>query len=127
MSPWVVYCLLLIAIAGIGAYFIPANIFNIDENEVRRQKEMGEQNELLRGKIFSSLHILERAREHIRRLDGKKAKIAALTADGARPRQKTHAGQGAIAGGGEDAANAALRIARIDSVLAATSRRGRDG
>ncbi|NLW29840.1 MAG: M23 family metallopeptidase [Fibrobacter sp.] len=61
-----------IVILGFAGYFIPFDIFTLNEAEQNQHKNLTEQNKALLQKILSTLRLLNNLKEQVTRLEGKR-------------------------------------------------------
>jgi murein DD-endopeptidase MepM/ murein hydrolase activator NlpD len=65
--------------AGAAAYFIPSDMFRLKDADQQQKKELRAQNKLLHERFFSTLKVLNRAKDQVIGIETKKEKLAALT------------------------------------------------
>jgi len=64
---------------GAAAYFIPPDMFKLKNADLQQKKELRAQNKVLQQHFFSTLKVLNRAKDQIIGIETKKEKLAALT------------------------------------------------
>lgn len=61
-----------VVVVGFAGYFIPFNIFTLNEAEQNQHKNLTDQNKALLQKILSTLRLLNNLKEQVTRLEGKR-------------------------------------------------------
>lgn len=80
LSRPVVMSVMLLAVVGSAAYFIPSGTFHFSAGDLWQQRDLGKNNSLLRRKIQSAAQTLEQAMGRIDLLNAKKERVTSRNA-----------------------------------------------
>jgi murein DD-endopeptidase MepM/ murein hydrolase activator NlpD len=73
---------------GVAAFFIPPDMFRLKNADLQQKKELQAQNSVLRENFFSTLKVLNHAKDQIIGAETKQVKLAALTGRQPNPGEK---------------------------------------